>query len=109
LPSCGTRSSGPSSDKIEREIEKLQLTLENLEVAAAAADGSPASEDGAGASGEPAEPVRRRRGKPRIDDETPRERLVLDPGTVCPDCSGPLRLLGEHVSAVLDLSRPRWR
>jgi transposase len=80
---------GPSSEKIEREIEQLQLALEDLEVAAAAADPSPASEESAGESGETAEPVRRQRGKPRIDDETPRERLVLDPGTACPDCGGP--------------------
>lgn len=100
---------GPSSEKIEREIEQLQLALEDLEVAAAAADCEPASEESAGASGEPAEPVRRQRGKPRIDDETPRERLVLDPGTACPDCGGPLRLLGEDVSAVLDFVAARLK
>jgi transposase len=98
---------GPSSEKIEREIEQLQLALEDLEVAAAAADPSPASEQSA--SEEPAEPVRRQRGKPRIDDETPRERLLLDPGTVCPDCGGPLRLLGEDVSAVLDFVAARLK
>jgi hypothetical protein len=38
---------GPSSEKIEREIEQLQLALENLEVAAAAADRSSVSEAGA--------------------------------------------------------------
>jgi transposase len=100
---------GPSSEKIEREIEQLQLALEDLEVAAAAADPSPASEESAGESGETAEPVRRQRGKPRIDDETPRERLVLDPGTACPDCGGPLRLLGEDVSAVLDFVAARLK
>jgi transposase len=100
---------GPSSEKVEREIEQLQLALEDLEVAAAAADPSPASEESAGASGETAEPVRRQRGRPRIDDETPRERLVLDPGTACPDCGGPLRLLGEDVSAVLDFVAARLK
>lgn len=98
---------GPSSEKIEREIEQLQLALENLEVAAAAADRSAAPEPDA--PEEPAAPVRRQRGKPRIGDDTSRERHVLDPGTACPDCGGPLRLLGEDVSAVLDFVAARLK
>ncbi len=90
---------GPSSEKIQREIEQLQLALEDLEVAAAAADTSPEPEHAeTEASSTPVQPRR----KPRIADDTPRERVVLDPGNVCPDCGGELRLLGEDVSAVLD-------
>lgn len=94
---------GPSSEKIQREIDQLQLALEDLEVAAAAADTSPEPPQEAPDQDEaPSAPVRRRRGAPRIADDTPRARVVLDPGDVCPDCGGPLRLLGEDVSAVLD-------
>ena len=89
-----------SSEKIEREIEQLQLALEDLEVAIAAADPSPETEPDANEDA-PA-PTPRRRGKPRISDTMPRERIVLDPGECCPACGGPLRLLGENVSAMLD-------
>jgi transposase len=91
---------GPSSEKIEREIEQLQLALEDLEVAMAAADTSPEPEQDKAEDN--STPTRRRRGKPQVSDDTPRERIVLDPGELCPDCGGPLRLLGEDVSAILD-------
>jgi transposase len=95
---------GPSSEKIEREIEQLQLTLEDLEVAMAAA-GTPIGADDNEAEPETApvgHSVQRRRGKPRVADDTPRERIVLDPGNHCPDCGGALRLIGEDVSEILD-------
>ena len=44
----------------------------------------------------------RRRGKPRISEDAPRERVVLDPGDVCPDCGGELRLLSDDISEVLE-------
>jgi transposase len=94
---------GPSSEKIQREIEQLELTLEDLEVAMAAAsvsnDTDERDEDEAPSVEKP-EP--RRRGKPRVDATTPRERIVLDPGGHCPQCGEPLRLLGEDVSEILD-------
>src|SRR3546814_17867538 len=56
---------GPSSEKIESEIEQLQLALEDLEIALSAADTSAAPDQD-----EPADPPdtspRRRRGKPRV-------------------------------------------
>lgn len=91
---------GSSSEKIERELGQLQLALEDLEVAIAGnstPEPDPATSD---TSSEP--PVRRRRGKPRIADGTPRERIVLDPGEQCPSCGGALRLVGEDVSEILD-------
>lgn len=94
---------GPSSEKIQREIEQLELTLEDLEVAMAAAEASDTADERDAAeapSVEKAEP--RRRGKPRVDAATPRERVVLDPGDHCPQCGEPLRLLGEDVSEILD-------
>jgi transposase len=44
-----------------------------------------------------------RRRKPRVAPDTPRERIVLDCGEDCPHCGGPLRLVGEDVSEILDL------
>jgi len=99
---------GASSEKIEREIEQLQLALEGLEVAQAAA--GPGADDGAGAAedaeSQPETPARtqpqRRRGKPKVADGTPRETITLDPGETCPDCGGPLRLIGSDVAEILD-------
>lgn len=94
---------GPSSEKIQREIEQLELTLEDLEVAMAAAGASndaDGRDEAEAPSVEKTEP--RRRGKPRVDAATPRERIVLDPGDHCPQCGEPLRLLGEDVSEILD-------
>jgi transposase len=95
---------GPSSEKIAREIDQLQLALEDLEVAMAAADGPAASTDSTAIAEPPAErALPRRRGKPRIAASTRRERVVLDPGERCPDCGGSLRLLGEDVAEMLEI------
>src|SRR5665213_3305805 len=94
---------GPSSEKIEREIEQLQLALEDLEVAMVVA-GAPITSDDTDIEPEAdlERPPQRRRGKPRVADHTPRERIVLDPGDRCPDCGGTLRLVGQDVSEILD-------
>jgi len=95
---------GASSEKIEREIEQLELSLEFLEVAAAS---NTEAEEDENASSEPpsaeAPEQKPRRRKPRVSDDTPRERIVLDPGEACPDCGGTLRPLGEDVSEILEL------
>ena len=99
---------GHSSEKIDREIEQLEMALEGLEIAQAAEGNDPTpAEDDAAADGEPetdttARKPPRRRGKPKVAPDTPRERITLDPGENCPDCGGPLRLLGEDVSQILD-------
>lgn len=97
---------GKSSEKVEREIEQLELALEDLLIAAAESATAPADEDAAddaptSASDDTDERKPRRR--PRVSDATPRERRELDPGTCCPDCGGDLRLVGEDVSEMLDL------
>jgi transposase len=89
---------GPSSEKTEREIEQLQLALEDLEVAIAGQKTEPPSEP----SPSIARARPQRRGKPRIAETTPRERIVLDPGEACPDCGGALRLIGEDVAEILE-------
>lgn len=98
---------GQSSEKIEREIEQLELALEDLLIAAAESgtavvdDGQDDSALGTTAAGEVADRPSRRR--PRVSDSTPRERQELDPGSCCPDCGGDLRMVGEDVSEMLDL------
>jgi len=100
---------GPSSEKIERDLAQLELALESLETARAAGDATPEpdapeAEDAPAvgtAAPDDAAP-QRRRGKPRISEDAPRETIVLDPGERCPDCGGALRLVGEDVAEILD-------
>jgi hypothetical protein len=93
---------GKSSEKIEREIEQLELALEDLLVAVAEDDSAPIDEGSNEPIPEAADaPVLRRR--LRVSDVTPRERRELDPGTCCPDCGGDLRVVGEDVSELLDM------
>lgn len=98
---------GQSSEKIEREIEQLELALEDLLIAAAESEIAVMddSQDNdaleTAAAGEVADRPSRRR--PRVSDSTPRERQELDPGSCCPDCGGDLRMVGEDVSEMLDL------
>ena len=99
---------GSSSEKIDREIAQLELALEGLEMAGAAADPAPESDEPAedeAADETAATELRlppRRRGKPRISADAPRESIVLDPGAHCPDCGGALRLVGQDVAEILD-------
>jgi transposase len=94
---------GRSSEKIGREIEQLELALEALEVKIAADDTSPDLDDECANDPAPAtRPAPRRRGKPRISENAPRERHVLDPGKACPECGGELRLLSEDISEILE-------
>ena len=93
---------GKSSEKIEREIEQLELALEDLLVAVAEDDDAPIDEGRMSrARMSSAAPALRRR--PRVSDATPRERRELDPGACCPDCGGDLRVVGEDVSELLDM------
>jgi len=84
---------GKSSEKVEREIEQLELALEDLLIAAAESDTTPSAEDEA-APAAPAETTAERqpRRRPRVSEATPRERRELDPGSCCPDCGGALRV-----------------
>lgn len=97
---------GPSSEKVEREIEQLELALEDLQVALAEANdiqpdqySDPETEEEVT---EPPEQKKQRR-RPKVSKDTPRERRELDPGDNCPDCGGDLRLLGEDVSELIDM------
>jgi transposase len=96
---------GQSSEKIEREIEQLELALKDLLIASAESetavpDGAPETITLELAEGAAERPSRRR---PRVSDSTPRERQELNPGSCCPDCGGDLRVVGEDVSEMLGL------
>ncbi len=101
---------GKSSEKVEREIEQLELALEDLLIAAAESETASTDEDAdATASTSNDTDAHKPRRRPRVSDTTPRERRELDPGTCCPDCGGDLRLVGEDVSDMLDLVAAQLR
>lgn len=95
---------GKSSEKIEREIAQLELALEDLLIAVAEQSTEPAGDEDADLPAAVAgtTEVKPRR-RPRVSDETARERRELDPGTCCPECGGDLRVVGEDVSELLDM------
>jgi len=86
---------GASSEKIERAIAQLELTLEDVE-ACAAQEHPP----------EPASPGRQERAKPArhpLPDHLPRVLQLHEASDCCPDCGGARFLkAGEDVSEVLD-------
>ncbi|MDZ4367049.1 MAG: IS66 family transposase [Afipia sp.] len=98
---------GKSSEKIQREIEQLELALEDVLVSVARQDlvmndqDDPDEEPAAACADTSSRPRPSRR--PRVSADTPRERRELDPGNTCPDCGGNLRLVGEDVSEILEM------
>jgi len=102
---------GKRSEKVEREIEQLELALEGMLIAKAeASSAQPSDEDDAPQPAQPAVAAERApRRRPRVSAEAPRERRELDPGSACPDCGGTLRVVGEDVSEMLDLIAARLK
>ena len=96
---------GKSSEKIEREIQQLELALEDLMIAASESSSEPLAEveETVPAAPEASMPEKTMRRRPRVSDQAARERRELDPGTCCPACGGELRLVGEDVSEILDM------
>jgi transposase len=85
---------GPSSEKLDREIEQLELRLEDLEASQAAAEQPSGSETVS---------ARPRRAPRALPAHLPREIQTHAPKQdVCPDCSGSLHALGEDVSEMLE-------
>lgn len=96
---------GKSSEKIEREIQQLELALEDILIAVAQSSTKPINEVDEVAPIMPVAdaPERITRRCPRVSQSAVRERKELDPGSCCPDCGGELRLVGEDVSEILDM------
>jgi len=95
---------GRKSEKLERQIEQLELRLEDLqqsqpsESAAASEGPQPSAAAASTAIDTPAKPARR-----ALPAHLPRTTQThLPKSTTCPDCGGELRKLGEDISEMLD-------
>lgn len=94
---------GQSSEKLVRQIEQLELTLEELEGEAEVADAR--KKDTPAIADRPA-PVR------ALPEHLPRyeQRIEPDAGTcACPACGGVLRPLGHDQDEMLDVAPVQWR
>jgi transposase len=89
---------GRSSEKLDREIEQLELKLEELQVSAVPAPSR-------SASAAPAQiPVRR-----PLPEHLPRTRVEHTPTCACPDCGAAMCKIGEDIAEVLDYVPARFR
>jgi transposase len=89
---------GRSSEKLDREIEQLELKLEELQVSAVPAPTAQAATASVQA------PVRR-----PLPEHLPRTRVEHTPACACPDCGAAMRKIGEDVAEVLDYVPARFR
>jgi len=91
------RSSERLGEKLDAQIEQLELLLEDLEEGEAART--------APTQREPRQPSRERRQPVRrpLPDHLPREEIVHHPGSACPGCGGTrFSKIGEDVTEVLE-------
>jgi transposase len=90
---------GRKSEKLARQIEQLELRLEELQSNRDENSNSPVPSSGAvSATSSSAKPTRR-----ALPDHLPRQTRRHEPKeTVCPQCQGELRPLGEDVAEVLE-------
>ncbi|MGI9488097.1 MAG: IS66 family transposase zinc-finger binding domain-containing protein, partial [Geminicoccaceae bacterium] len=92
---------GQSSEKVQRQIDQLELTLEDLRTDRAA-EQTEADSDADDQADDGNKKGKKKRGRKKLPAHLPRERSVLDPGDACPDCGGELRLLGEDINELLE-------
>jgi transposase len=90
---------GRKSEKLERQIEQLELRLEELESKRSEQEPNTPAPAPVTASAIPVtKPTRR-----ALPDHLPRQTRRHEPKeTVCPECQGELRKLGEDVSEMLE-------
>ena len=97
---------GRKSEKLDRQIEQLELRLDELQ--ATRAENTAACHTPAGDA-----PVPNRAAKPArkaLPEHLPREvRTYLPKQQACPDCGGELKHLGEDVSEVLEYVPARFQ
>lgn len=90
---------GPSSERLARHIDQLELRLEDLETSRASRPMPWLAESVT------SRPVRR-----PLPADLPRETETLQPrDKVCPDCGGALSRLGEDVSEMLEYVPARFK
>ena len=90
---------GRSSERLDREVEQLELRLEELQTQSAfnvvRAEGT--------------NPEKRKPVRQPLPEHLPRERVVHAPACTCPDCGKPMRQIGEDIAEVLDYVPARFR
>lgn len=94
---------GRSSEKLDSQIEQLELLIEELETPATvelAVESAAETERAPGSA-----PISKPRRQP-LPDHLLRETLTISPETgaacTCPDCGSGLRAIGEDISEILD-------
>jgi transposase len=93
---------GRKSEKIDRQIEQLELRLEELQ----ADDGAAVVDVPKRLRSEPSKPT----GRKSLPEHLPREDIVHQPDEACcPQCGGALSDLGEDVAEQLDYVPGHWR
>jgi transposase len=88
---------GASSERINREIEQLELQLDDLQQEAAASEARLRQDDPGPSQDQSEKPFR----KP-LPDHLPREDEVHESSCTCPDCGSEMRQMGEDVTEVLE-------
>lgn len=100
---------GRKSEKIQKEIEQLELQLEDLEAASAEEREQTEKTLEPAAAAVFAEAVRRPARRP-LPDHLPREVAIHEPEQKgCPACGGNLSRLGEDVSEMLEYVPARFK
>lgn len=88
---------GQSSEKLNREIEQLELQLEDLEGDTPDID-EPIQESSSGNEDKKKTSSPRR----KLPEDLPRDEIVHDSHEDCPDCAGDLKTVSESVTEILD-------
>src|ERR1700674_2231698 len=97
---------GRKSEKLDRQIEQLELRLDELQ--ATHAENTAASHTPAVAA--PIANVAAKSARKPLPEHLPREvRRYLPKQTACPDCGGQLKPLGEDVSEILEYVPERFK
>jgi len=89
---------GRHSEKLDHEIEQLELRLEELQVSAVPAPSTSVEK-----------PARQAPARKPLPEHLPRTRIEHTPACACPDCGAAMRQIGEDVSEVLDYVPARFR
>jgi transposase len=89
---------GRRSEKIDREIEQLELRLEELQVSVVRAVPSDSEKSTTQL------PVRK-----ALPEHLPRTRVEHTPACACPNCSAAMRKIGEDLAEILDYVPARFR
>jgi transposase len=99
---------GQTSERGRRLIDQLELQLSEFEETAAEAE--VAAEIAAASVERPprADGTRKPARRP-LPEHLPRERILYPAPCACPRCGGPVRKLGEDVTATLECVPRRWK